>query len=115
MPVITSSKLSEGWKLRSIIVGSRTTDVVVSPYGIEYIRAKDNERADVIVDHTKGKYKELGQSRWRKLEGSGTARQAKKENADVANGTIAHKAKRTAKREKRLARKKKPRTPARRL
>ena len=71
--MVTSSKFVDGWKSTTTIVHEHAEDVVIAPDGTHYVTANDYERADLIVDHTKGRFKELGRSRWRILETSSKA------------------------------------------
>lgn len=78
--MITYSKYADGWKSTTIIVHGHLEDVVIAPDGTRYVKANDNGRADLIVDHTNGRFKELGRSRWRVLE---TGSKAQNHNIDA--------------------------------
>jgi len=97
VPVVTSSKYSAGWSGTTLEVRGVQKDVVISPDGTHYIRAGANERADLICDHAKGGYPDLGKSRWRRLETSGLAKKAKKQEKLVQHGEKARAVKKTAK------------------
>ncbi len=92
VPVITSSKYSDGWRGSTFEVHAHTHDIVIAPDGTEYVRCQANERADIIVDHTK-RYADMGHSRWRKLDTSPKARAARREARLESHGEAAHKVK----------------------
>lgn len=75
--VVTSSKLSDGWKTSQVDIGGRHEDMITDPFGVQYVRAQGNERADIIVHHSKTLGKALGKSRWRRLETSSKGRDVK--------------------------------------
>ncbi len=90
VPIITSSKYSEGWHGGTFDLHGYTHDTVIAPDETEYVRCQANERADIIVDHTKVG---LARSRWRKLDSSPKAREARREARLASHGAAAHKAK----------------------
>jgi len=104
VPMIPSTKYADGWRTRSISVHGEDIPVFDSPDGLRYIHAKGNERADLLVDHS-GQPGIPPVYRLRLLDGSGTAKRAKREKKLVAHGEQARKArngkKRAAKKAKR--------------
>lgn len=96
VPVITSSKYTEGWHGGTFDLHGYTHDTVIAPDETEYVRCQANERADIIVDHTKVG---LARSRWRKLDTSPKARAARREARLKSHGEAARQAK-TAKKKK---------------
>lgn len=80
-PVITGAKYSEGWTSRMERIGSESVDVITSPDGVDYVLAKSNERADLIIDHTAAD-PAIGRVRWRALEDSGRGRKMRKEKKE---------------------------------
>lgn len=99
VPVIGSTKYKDGWHTRTMRVHAEDIPVFVSPDGDEYVHAKGNERADLIVDHSH--VPGLDKYRLRKLETSSVGRAAKKEEKLVERGTKARKEKRQAKKVRR--------------
>src|SRR5690606_19651340 len=49
VPVIPHTR---GWKSRIVYVNRYSTSVFIDPNGVEYVNARDNEKADLIVDFT---------------------------------------------------------------
>ncbi len=89
-----------------MVVVDKMVDVVTSPDGVQYVPAKANERADLVCDHTQGRFKELGRSRWRRLDTSSAARTTRREAALVAKGRRAAAERKAAKKAARKALKK---------
>src|SRR5690606_20712117 len=58
VPVIPHAR---GWKSRIVYVNRYSTSVFIDPNGVEYVRARPNEKADLIVDLDQDSvYKGLG-------------------------------------------------------
>ncbi len=72
---ISTARYKEGWKSTTLVIGGISEDVITSPDGVSYVRARANEKADILVNH---KIKGLQNSRWRKLEDSAKSKRAAK-------------------------------------
>ena len=46
---ISSTKYKDGWQSKMITIKGRTEILFICPEGVSYIKAQDNERADLIV------------------------------------------------------------------
>lgn len=114
VPRITSTRYADGWRMRKhggrVIdtdMGSYregAVDVYISPQGVEYVRARANERADLIREWT-ARERGLGDAlRLRLLDTSNTAKRAAALEAAQAEQQREHEQRAAAKRaEKRAA------------
>lgn len=98
VPIVFSTKTADGWGSSTLRVRDRTEDVITSPEGVSYVRARANERADLITDFSKGKAAGLAPARWRLLEDSGKVRTVKKEKKLLKQAKEAKKSKKKVKR-----------------
>lgn len=115
VPVIGRTKTEDGWKSRVLYVnvgGAPLKDadsylpfvsesVFTSPEGEEYVIARPNEKADLIV---KGTTKGLGDIRLRLLSTSSIGKKAKAQEKLAERGQEKHEKVKAAKREKRQKR-----------
>lgn len=105
VPVIPHAR---GWKSRIVYVNRYSTSVFIDPNGVEYVRARPNEKADLIVDLDLSSkiYKGLGKVRLRKLESSSLYRKMKKTQKERERGEAALERQREQRRQRRAARRK---------
>lgn len=104
VPVIPNAR---GWKSRIVYVNRYSTSVFIDPDGVEYVNARDNEKADLIVDFDlEGKGYKLGKARLRRLDQSSVGRKLKKERKSMERGQAALERQREQRRQKRAARRK---------
>ena len=97
--VIFSALFSKGWKSKAIRIGGTAMDVITDPDGEEFVLARANERADLIIDHTED-HPEVGRVRWKAYATSGAAKKVKKEKKQIARAKDTAKVKRAAKKTK---------------
>jgi hypothetical protein len=97
VPVVTSTKFADGWNSEALQVHNHTVDLIIDPEGTKYIGAAANEKADLIVDHSKSRMPALGKIRYRLYETSGTARKVRRQAKLAAKGEKARAVKKAAK------------------
>jgi len=86
VPVIGSMFIRDGWLSVSVHVRGRSEDVFVSPDGLRYVRAGENERADLVYHRKSKRFAEPLHARLRLEEGSALAKRQRKDERLVARG-----------------------------
>ena len=106
VPAIPNAR---GWKSRIAYVNRYSISVFIDPNGVEYVQARPNEKADLIVDFDQdekwGTCK-LGKVRLRRLDRSSVSRRLKKERKSLERGRVALERALERRRQKRAVRRK---------
>lgn len=95
VPVIDGMRIKDGWRSENVRVRDRSEDAFISPDGTRYMKALEQERADLIVVVENRRFPRPMRVRFRLEQHSQLARKGKREQKLVQRGEQQQRVRRT--------------------